>query len=154
MKFTAKGPGLESVRKALQDAASKDVRVGVLGAQAEAVRSDVDMTNAELVAIHEFGAPRAGIPERAPIRTSFDQHERAWQALAARLLQGIISGKLSTEQALGILGEQAVADMRATVRAGLEPPLKPETIRRKGSSTPLIGSGRIVQSFAWEIVDR
>lgn len=147
--FSAKGPGLDALRKRLEKLDTMELHIGVLG---DAGFHDAEMTNAELAAIHEFGAPRANIPERAHIRGTFDAKQTAWQALAAKLLRGVIQGKLEPEQALGILGEQAVADMRAFVRAGVEPALKPATIRRKGSSAPLIDTGRYLQSFAWALV--
>lgn len=151
MKLTASGPGLAGLKAKLQAIADLEVRVGVLG---DGGYHDADLTNAELLAIHEFGAPRAGIPERAPVRTAFDQHERAWQALAAKLLKAVIAERLAPEQALGLLGERAVADMRTTIRAGLPPPLQPATVRRKGSTTPLIDTGRLLQAIAWEIRNR
>lgn len=151
MKFTATGPGLSKLRERLEAIADLEVRVGVLG---DGGYHDAEMTNAELLAIHEFGAPRANIPERAPLRSAFDAYEKRWQNLAARLLKAVLAEKIDPQQALGVLGERAVADIRAHVRAGLEPPLKEATVRRKGSSTPLIDSGRLLQSFAYEIGEK
>jgi hypothetical protein len=104
VKLTAIGPGLDGLKSRLQAIADLEVRVGVLG---DGGYHGPELTNAELMAIHEFGAPRATVP-----------------------------------------------DLRAHVRAGLEPPLQPATIRRKGSSTPLIDSGRLLQSFAYEVRSR
>lgn len=146
--FSAKGPGLKGLEEKMKKLAGLEVRVGVFG---DANREGSELTNAELAAIHEFGAPRANIPERSHIRRTFDMKQRDWQALAAKLLKGVIIDRFTAEQALGLLGERAVADMRATVRAGLEPPLQPATIRRKGSSTPLIDTGRYLQSFGWSL---
>lgn len=125
-----------------------ELRIGVLG---DGGFHDAQMTNAEIAAIHEFGAPRANIPERAHIRGTFDAKQGQWQAMASKLLKGVLADRFTPEQALGILGEQAVADMRAFVRAGVPPPLKAATIRAKGSSTPLIDTGRYLQSFAWAL---
>jgi hypothetical protein len=151
VKFTATGPGLSKLRERLEAIADLEVRVGVLG---DGGYHDAEMTNAELLAIHEFGAPRANIPERAPLRGAFDAYEKRWQNLAARLLKAVLSEKIDPQQALGVLGERAVADIRAHVRAGLEPPLKEATVRRKGSSTPLIDTGRLLQAFAYEIGEK
>lgn len=146
--FSAKGPGLKGLEEKMKKLAGLEVRVGVFG---DAKFNGSELTNAELAAIHEFGAPRANIPERAHIRGTFDAKQAEWQALTAKLLKGVLADRFTPEQALGILGEKAVADMRAFVRAGVEPPLKPATIRRKGSSTPLIDTGRYVQSFGWSL---
>lgn len=149
--FTAKGPGIAGLRERLRKLDDLELRVGVLG---DSEHEGSSLTNAELAAIHEFGAPRANIPERSHIRGTFDAQQQAWQALASKLLKGVIEGRFDGEQALGILGEQAVADMRRFVRAGVPPPLKPETIRRKGSSTPLIDTGRYLQSFGWSLTKK
>lgn len=146
--FQAKGPGVQALREKMKKLDDLELRVGVLG---DGGWNGDGMTNAEIAAIHEFGAPRANIPERAHIRGTFDAKQAEWQAMAAKLLKGVLMDRFSPEQALGILGEKAVADMRAFVRAGVPPPLKPATIRAKGSSTPLIDTGRYVQSFAWAL---
>lgn len=146
--FSAKGPGLKGLQEKMKKLGELEIRVGVLG---DSEHEGSELTNAELAAIHEFGAPRANIPERAHIRGTFDAKQSEWQALTAKLLKGVLVDRFTPEQALGILGERAVADMRAFVRAGVPPPLKPATIRRKGSSTPLIDSGRYLQSFGWAL---
>jgi len=151
VKLTATGPGLEKLKARLQEMADLEVRVGVLG---DGGYRGPELTNAELMAIHEFGAPRAGIPERAPIRGAFDAYEKRWQALVGNLVKAVVAEKMAPERALGLLGERAVADMRAHVRAGLEPPLKPATIARKGSSVPLIDTGRLLQSIAHEVTNK
>ena len=146
--FSAKGPGLKGIAEKMKRLNEVEVRVGVMG---DGQHAGSSLTNAELAAIHEFGAPRANIPERAHIRGTFDARQAEWQALAEKLLKGVLADRFTPEQALGILGEKAVSDMRAFVRAGVPPPLQPRTIKRKGSSTPLIDTGRYLQSFGWAL---
>ena len=126
------------------------VRIGVLGAGGEARD---DLTQAELAAIHEFGAPRANVPERSFLRATADAKRLEWLALLERTLRLVTAGRLELEAALGIVGQKAVADVVARIRrgAGIPPPLQPETIRRKGSDRPLVDTGRLVQSISYEI---
>lgn len=149
--FKVSGPGMGPLRERLRRLQGLEIKVGVLG---NAQHAGSDLTNAELAAIHEFGAPAANIPERAHIRGTFDAKQKDWQALAAKLLKGVISGRFEPETALGILGERAVADMRKFVRAGVPPPNAPATVRAKGSSKPLIDTGRYVQSFGWQLTKK
>ena len=58
------------------------------------------------------------------------------------------------EQALGQLGEMTKGDVQTEIRSGDFAPLKPATIKRKGSSRPLIDTGQMVQSIAWELGDK
>lgn len=147
--FTATGPGLKSIAERLKQAATLEVRVGVLGTGGS---RESGLTNADLMVIHEFGTEN--VPERAPLRTTFDAKHREWVILSKKLLSALIAGRVETEQALGLLGAQAVADIQAQIRAGLPPPNAPSTIRRKGSSTPLIDTGRLLMSLAWQVLRR
>lgn len=126
------------------------VRIGVLGAGGEARD---DLTQAELAAIHEFGAPRANVPERSFLRATADAKRLEWLALLERTLRLVTAGRLDLEAALGIVGQKAVADVVARIRrgAGIPPPLQPETIQRKGSDRPLVDTGRLVQSITYEV---
>jgi len=142
------GDGLKRLQASAKQLEGKPrVKIGVLGSGYHGP----DLTNAELAAIHEFGAPRANIPERSFLRGTFDAKNREWQKFAEKLLKAIAAGRIDADQALGLLGERAVADVRKTIRNGIAPPLKAATVRRKGSSKPLIDTGRLLQSISWSI---
>lgn len=151
-KLSVRGPGLKELQAfAKAVASSPSVRMGVLGDQHV---EGSDLTMAELAAIHEFGAPRANIPERSFLRSTADKHRMAWLLLLQRTMKAIKSGRLdlSVFQALEIVGEKAVADIRATIRAGIAPALAESTIARKGSTLPLVDTGRMLQSITFEVV--
>lgn len=130
------------------------VKVGVLqkGGKNDRPATDTELTNAELMAIHEFGAPRAGIPSRSVLRATADAKRQQWLAMLERVIRGAVAGKIDLLTALDLVGLKATADMVATVRKGVAPPLLPATIKAKGSSKPLIDSGRLVQSLGHEVV--
>lgn len=147
--LSSSGSGLKAVMDRLKHAAELEVRVGVLGTGGN--RGD-GLTNAELMVIHEFGAGH--VPERAPLRTTFDAKEKEWFALSRKLLSALIADKVTAEQALGLLGAQAVADIQAQIREGLPPPNAPSTIARKGSSVPLIDTAQLIRALSWAVARR
>lgn len=147
-----KGPGLAKLQTLAKQLTERPhVKVGVLQKGGKAARAG-EFTNAELMAIHEFGAPRAGIPARSVLRATADAQRAKWMAMLERAIRGAVAGKIDLLSALDLVGLRATADMAATIRRGLDPPLKPATVKRKGSSKPLIDTGRLLQSLGHEVV--
>lgn len=126
----------------LKDLDEKRVKIGVIG------KSDV----AEIATIHEFGAPGANIPARSFIRGTFRDRGPLTE-VTAKLATRVIKGGLVIERALGLLGTWAEAQIKRTIRNRIPPPLKPATIAAKGSSVPLIDTGRLINSITWEITN-
>ncbi len=63
-------------------------------------------------------------------------------------------GKITMDHALGIIGESVTSMIKARIAAGIAPPDSPSTIKRKGSSTPLVDTGQLKGSVAWELPGR
>ena len=138
-----------------EEIASKRVHVGVLATGAGAQRVEgSDISVVELAAIHEFGSPAAGIPERSFIRSTLQVHEReALRHKTAELCRAVILGAMSVDQALNLLGVWATAAIRRSITTGkITPPLKQATIDRKGSSRPLVDTGQLINSITHEVV--
>ncbi len=142
--------GWLKLRKELQKLHEKSkVAVGIQGEQAEVERDGI--TQAHLGAIHEFGVPEKNIPERSFLRATVDQKTSIYAGLIDKLVEQIVTLQMSSERALGILGERVVGDVKAAMANGIPPELKPETIRRKGSSKPLIDTGQLRNSITYTI---
>lgn len=111
--------------------------------------SDV-VGNVELAVIHEFGL---GVPRRSFLRGTMARLGPDWTVLLERLARLLVAGKIDVSKALTILGLRAANDVKATIQqsTGLAP-LDPATIRAKGSSKPLIDTGRLLGSVDFEIV--
>lgn len=124
------------------------VLVGVQGPKGDAQHNDSDLTVAQVASIHEFGL---GVPERSFLRSTMDEHEAQLLQLASRLGQGVIDGRFSQQQALGLLGEKGVGLVVDKIRSHIEPPNAPSTIKRKGSDTPLIDSAQLAQSITAQV---
>jgi len=137
-----KDRGYEKIVRELKRVAkgSPYIRLGVIGGGEVAL----------IALVHEFGSEKRSIPERSWLRSAIDRH-RGWSALREKLLKAVFEGKLSAEQALGLLGQQAVADIRAGIVAGIPPPLSPKTIAAKGSDKTLIDSGRFFGSISYQV---
>lgn len=123
------------------------VRVGL----PDTPHAQAQLTIAEIGAIHEFGAPRANIPERPflhpAMREGADQIERLSKVLLFELQNGETTKDVALES-LGLLGVRLVQEK---IREGEFVPLKPATIARKGSSKPLIDTGQMIQSVTFQI---
>ncbi len=136
-----KTPQWESLKQALGRARKMRVVVGWIGKQAG------------LGALHEFGAPAAGIPERSVIRATFDAKQSELAALQAQLAGQIIAGKTTVERALGIMGLRFQSWCQQRITSGSLAPNAPRTIARKGSDRPLVDTGQLVQAITFAVRD-
>lgn len=123
--------------------------------QGKAVRVGVfDGRNSEIGLVHEFGAPSRNIPARPFIRQTFQRKRAELAQLQAKLAQAIMMGRLDEARAMGMLGAWAAGAIKATItRDGEFAPLKPATIKRKGSDKPLIDTGQLVGAITFVVVD-
>lgn len=136
----------DELRDRLKAAHSK-INVGVPAGKSEADGTPVAL----IAAVHEFGSPEKGIPERPFLRSTIQANKAKYVQLNRRNLVAVLNGKMTMEQALGQLGVVATGDVQAGIVAGGFAPLKAATIKRKGSSKPLIDTGQLRQSIAWEL---
>jgi hypothetical protein len=134
------------------EARESHVKVGVLASKGGKADHD-GITMIELAAIHEFGSPAAGVPERSFIRRTFKEKERELSRVCAALARDYITGKVSLERALNQLGAWGAAEVKKTVTVGdgVPPPNADSTKRRKGSDRPLVDTGRMIDSVTWQV---
>lgn len=139
-------------------ATNAHVKVGILAsAGGGAVEPGGDLTLIEIAAIHEFGSEAAGIRERSFIRATVDQKRDEIVQLQARVARQFLAEKITLEQALGIIGAWLAAEIKKTIveqrTAGPEDQANaPSTIAAKGSSTPLVDTGRLMNSINWQVL--
>lgn len=153
VKVSVKDKPWKALRKHVIEMAAKKarVKVGVLGGE----HGD-GISMIEIAAIHEFGSPAANIPERSFIRSTFKRREADLEKVTARAASALFAGKIGLGQALGILGAWGVAAIQGTIRQhlteGPEPQeLKPATIARKQSSTPLLDTGQLIGAISFQV---
>lgn len=119
--------------------------VGIQGKEAAEERDGI--SNAALGAIHEFGAPGAGIPQRSFLRSTVDRERRKYETemrkIAVRISKG--QGTRSEFEKIGLL---AVADIHRTFSNSIGLVANaPATIAAKGSSKPLVAIGALRNSI-------
>lgn len=101
---------------------------------------------ATVAATHEYGSVSKNIPARATIGPAIDKNENKILKLKARLVEAVMAGKISVDNALDTLGEFVVSKIKREITLLREPPLSPITIKRKRSSKPLIDTAQMRNS--------
>ena len=107
----------------------------------EAVVGFFDAEQAGIAAVHEFGDPQDNIPERPFMKRSFSKGKAKYEDLM----------KGQTPRALREAAVAAQEDIKAEIRDLRSPSLEADTVEEKGSSNPLIDSGRMLRSVKWKI---
>ena len=145
----------QGILKSVKRMDKMHVKVGVLSSKGgDATHTGSKFSLVELMAIHEFGSEDGTIPDRAPIRITFETNHDEMAAFIAPLTRQVITNGMSVERALGLLGAKGVAEIKKTItQSDLPPPLKPATIARKGSDRPLVDTGQLINSIQFEIGD-
>jgi len=139
--------GWERIKAEMEKANGAAVNVGVLSDTAP--RDDgADMLL--IAAANEFGTADGHIPARPFMRGAFDDKQRELSNTADRLWNLILAGKMDVERALRLLGEEHQGQVQEYITALDTPPNADETVRRKGSSNPLVDEGRLRNSIRYE----
>ena len=92
------------------------------------------------------------IPERSFVRGYFDFNQRDIITNAEKLLENVILLKISVNTFYSTLGEYIVGKMKSYLTRLREPSNHPKTIEQKGSSNPLIDTGRLRDSITYKVV--
>jgi hypothetical protein len=122
--------------------------VGVHEAEASEPH-DGELTIGDLAAIHEFGLGH--VPERSFLRAWADESVEENKNVLGDIGRAVAEGKYDLETGLDRFGVYAVGAIQRRIVEGIEPPLADETIKRKGSSTPLIDTGQLKSAITFEV---
>lgn len=147
---------LEEVLGALL-ARPRHVAVGILGEKAARTKKvregdeTRDVTVADVATWLHYGTSR--IEPRPFIAIALERHRAEIQKRFARIARGVLEEKLTLDQGLGLMGETVAGEIKKTIAEGVPPPNKEATIERKGSSTPLIDTGQLRGSVAFQVRD-
>lgn len=85
-------------------------------------------------------------PSRPFMRQSVENHVDEITQACGAAAKAVGSGQMSAQQALSSIGDMLVGVTQNEIRDGEFEPNAPSTIRKKGSSKPLIDSGHMRQS--------
>jgi hypothetical protein len=153
VRITERDLGWEGLLRTTAQINGATVAAGFVGDKARQVHKDSDLTNAEIGIIHEFGAPGAHIPERSFIRSTFDRNKEKYDRETLLLAIAVYSGRAKIKSALDLIGSQMVSDQKATIRAGIPPPLAQSTIdrrskRKKDREIPLLDTREMINALS------
>ena len=114
------------------------------------------MTIFRVGAIHEYGVPKKGIPQRSFLRVPFNTKRRELNASIAKQFQLMITKGLDPDVALGRVGVLATNVSKGAFTSlgyGTWTPIKQSTIDAKESSQTLIDTGTLRSSITWVVRD-
>jgi hypothetical protein len=148
VKITDKDHGYAALVKRLYGETKARVEVGILAGEGHADDEHGEGTTLIDVATWmEFGTTDANgnihVPERSFVRGYIDDSEDKLRGDMVVLMQSVVKGERTKEQALEIIGLRAVGGMQERISAGIPPENAPSTIAQKHSSTPLIRYGQL-----------
>lgn len=105
---------------------------------------------AMIAAIHNYGAPRAGIPPRPFFSNMIAKKQGEWPAAIALNLR---AQNYDVPRTLAIVGQAIAGQLRQSIIDTNAPPLAKSTIRRKGFDKPLIHTSHMINSVDAEVVN-
>jgi len=97
---------------------------------------------AEIAIKNQFGVPKK-IPARPFFTNAVDKSKEQLAALTAREIIAVQNNKINVKNALTLLGEFMIGKIRKEITDLRDPPNSAATIKEKGSSNPLIDTGRM-----------
>lgn len=127
------------------------VEVGWLGSQSHLSHGGgkQSITMADLAAIHYHGAPSRNIPKRDVVTPTLEQNREKYLSFVERSIPALIDGSMELKTMWQFLGMEGQADLQKQMVTAKLAPLHPRTIKRKGSSRPLIDSGQLRQGVTY-----
>ena len=134
------------VLQTLEALATTHLEVGIFG--------DTDGEVVIYAAANEFGAFNGRIRERSFLRAGFDQYHQEINDTADKLIDQVMSGTLNVDAYYQIIGNFLVGKIQEFMTNLKLPANAPSTVARKGSSNPLIDTGRMRDSITWRVVSR
>lgn len=142
IKFKLDTRKLDAVVASMRALSGSSIKVGVLG--------DAGSETLTKATANEFGTKT--IPERSFLRSTLNSNQGAYVKAMRKAFDMVAAGRMSAPQAMGIIGLRIVSDVQQTMTDLVDPPLAKATVDAKGSSNPLIDTGRLRASISFEVV--
>ena len=109
---------------------------------------------AYVAVINNYGAPAQGIPARPFFEPAIAAHKKEWTAFLGKSIGRVSKGQWTANDAFDALGYTVGSDIQIAIRDVTSPPLKPETIKRKGFAKPLIDKGLMIASVSYTVAQK
>lgn len=144
--------GYKALVRALHASPKYAVEVGILPEDG-AVADEDGITLAGYATVNEFGSADGRVPQRSFLRSTVDENREKYLQMTARAAARSLSDSVLAQgdgavervllDELGRLGLRGERDVKRKIRDLRDPPNAPMTIKLKGSSNPLIDTGRM-----------
>jgi hypothetical protein len=120
------------------------VRVGFLSGS-----TYPDGTSTPMVAaVQNYGAPAVGVPPRPFFSNMVAEKKAGWPAAIEAALKAT---DYDAQKTLELVGEEVKGQLVQAIRDFSGVPLKPRTIKRKGSDKQLIDTAQMIDSVDYEV---
>ena len=113
-----------------------------------------EITNAELGIIHEWGAPEKGIPERSFMRSTMSEERENLGQLSKTQIALCLEGNTSPHDVFATIGVYLQGKIVDKITDGEFEPNNENTVKRKGSSKPLIDTGQLRGAITYEVREK
>lgn len=153
--------------KVLEDLESHKIEIGIFGsddstilmiATVQEFGCNIDVTPKMRAYLHSQGlhlkasTKQITIPERSFIRSGFDEQKDRYEERAAKMLDRVLHLAMPVDTFFNTLGEYITGQLQ-TYLTDIRMPLNhPFTVAKKGSTNPLIDSGRMRQAITYRVV--
>jgi phage gpG-like protein len=144
--------GLDNLEKILLKT-KLALRVGVLGKDSS---RDDGLNNATIAAIQELGSESKKIPARSFLKMPIEKTKKAINNFVGNALKATLKNGKNIKYLLNQVGLFCVAKIQEAFDSrgfGTWAPNKPQTIKRKKSSAPLIQEGELRKSVSYDIIN-
>lgn len=141
--------GVAGLIQRMRDFGKPKVYIGVPAVKNRVHEGGINM--ATLLAVHCFGVPTKGIPQRDPLRPPLINNSDKYVSLMAQGIQNAIANGTDPKIVYEKIGLVASNDVKEYFVSGSFVPLKQKTIDKKGSSKPLLDTGELRNSISWEV---
>lgn len=91
------------------------------------------------------------IPERSFIRAGFNEHEAGWRKKADEMIKEAVTGNIPVDAMFDMLGLELAGKIQEFARDLKSPPNSSATVKLKGSSNPLVDTGRMIGAIKHEV---
>jgi len=145
--------GFQRINRDVKRLRERSVKIGIIGGNSRYDDSDEaeGITVVDYAIINEFGTDT--IPARPFMATTHDRYNRQISKFTDFMVQRMIDGKITDNTLLQNIGLRYQSLIRKTIKEAKTwaAPNAPRTIAEKGSSSPLIDTGRMVQAVNYEV---
>ena len=162
-KYQTKKDGFSSMKKTARTIGKRNVDVGIFDseqafiARIQEYGCKIPITPKMRAWLHYNGlhvkdsTTFITIPERSFLRASWDEQSQTVLAKARKALPDVLIGHMSEEQYCKMAGLMLTSMVKDYARNLSSPANHPFTIERKGSSNPLVDTGKMIEHITYQI---